>query len=169
MTWQAVGVERITPEAPADLSAFSSTLAPSFSWKRSRVAQQLAFVHWPYRPAQPECWRRCRHGQGRLLPHPRFPPLSFLQRGLAGGARHKEADNRGHSQQHRDHDPNLGGGGGQGNAAGNHGGAQNQGQHQKAGDRQMRWNEFMLQSTSLGSVFCRCGKPAGGIYSSDLT
>lgn len=65
----------------------------------------------------------------------------------------KEADNRGHSQQHRDHDPNLGGGGGQGNAAGNHGGAQNQGQHQKAGDRQMRWNEFMLQSTSLGSVF----------------
>ena len=43
MTWQAVGVERITPEAPADLSAFSSTLAPSFSWKRSRVAQQLAF------------------------------------------------------------------------------------------------------------------------------
>lgn len=108
MTWQAVGVERITPEAPADLSAFSSTLAPSFSWKRSRVAQQLAFAHWPYRPAQPECWRRCRHGQGRLLPHPRFPPLSFLQRGLTGGARHKEADNRGHSQQHGNHDPNLG-------------------------------------------------------------
>ena len=53
----------------------------------------------------------------------------------------------------QDHDPNLGGGGGQGNAAGNHGGAQNQASTKKAGDRQMRWNEFMLQSTSLGSVF----------------
>ena len=56
-------------------------------------------------------------------------------------------------QQHGDHDPNLGGGRGQGNAAGNHGGAQIRASTKKAGDRQMRWNEFMLQSTSLGSVF----------------
>ncbi len=37
------GVERITPEAPADCECLFVHLTPSFSWKRSRVAQQLAF------------------------------------------------------------------------------------------------------------------------------
>ncbi len=154
MTWAGRGGGADYTGSPADLSAFSSTLAPSFSWKRSRVAQQLAFCTL----ALPPSAARNVGGDAGMVKvgfyHTLvFPPLFFLQRGLAGGARHKEADNRGHSQQHGDHDPNLGGGGGRATPPAITAAHKIRANTKKAGDRQMRWNEFMLQSTSLGSVF----------------
>ena len=168
MTWQAVGVERITPEAPADLSAFSSTLAPSFSWKRSRVAQQLAFAHWPYRPAQPECWRRCRHGQGRLLPHPRFPPLSFCSAALLVERATKKQITAATASSTEITIQTLGAAGARATPP-----AITAAHKIRASTKKQATGRCVGMSSCYKVppwvvYFCRCGKPAGGIYSSDF-
>ena len=157
MAWQAVGVERITPEAPADLSAWPSTTraGQSFELEAQPCGAAAGFLHIGLTA------QRSQNVGGDagmvkvgFCRHPRFPPLSFFAARPCWWSAPEEADNRGHSQQHGDHDPNLGGGGGQGDAARAITAAHKiRANTKKAGDRQMRWNEFMLQSTSLGSVF----------------